>query len=158
LYHIETLNTQTEDAVTNDETEKFTKSTPSLLLSNQKIEQLLNDLDIFEQRTDFLNPSMSLSMLAAQLQTNTKYLSHIINNYKNADFNGYINRLRINYILLKLKEDPSYATYKISYLAETCGFSSHSVFSSVFKQVLGISPSYFIAQLRADMEQTQAVQ
>ncbi|HLV38436.1 helix-turn-helix domain-containing protein, partial [Xanthomarina sp.] len=58
-----------------------------------------------------------------------------------------INKLRIQYIVNKLKSDPDYLNYKISYLAEECGFSSHSKFSASFKNVTGLSPSTFISNL-----------
>ena len=45
----------------------------------------------------FLNKDFSLAILAGQLDTNTKYLSEIINSHYHMNFNTYINRLRINY-------------------------------------------------------------
>lgn len=82
---------------------------------------------------------MSLAVLAGQLDTNTKYLSEVINKHYNMNFNSYINKLRINFIVAKLKSDPSFINYKISYLAEACGFSSHSSFATVFKSITGIT-------------------
>ncbi|RYF19687.1 MAG: AraC family transcriptional regulator [Flavobacteriales bacterium] len=75
-------------------------------------------------------------------------LSSIINQYKNQNFNDYINGLRIDYIIDKLQNDHKYLNYKISYLAEECGFSSHSLFSSAFKKKLKMSPSSFIEFLK----------
>lgn len=62
--------------------------------------------------------------------TNPKYLSQIIRESKNQNFNGYINQLRINYISNKLYNIPLYREYKISYLAEECGYALHK-FSSM---------------------------
>ena len=56
----------------------------------------------------FLNKDMSLALLASHLETNTKYLSEVINKYKGKNFNVYINELRINYIVSKLKTNPMY--------------------------------------------------
>jgi YesN/AraC family two-component response regulator len=53
--------------------------------------------------------------LAAQLNTNTKYLSEAIKNNRSQNFNNYINNLRINYIVHKLYNDPKYREYKISW-------------------------------------------
>ncbi len=115
---------------------------------------LLAKLNTFENSLDFINREISLSRLALQFETNTKYLSEIINSHKQKNFNGYINELRINYIIDKLKNDPKYLHYKISYLAEDSGFSSHSVFTAVFKSVAGISPTSFITILRNKQEST----
>ncbi len=111
-------------------------------------EALIKKLNQFENSKQFTKQDMSLAMLASQFETNTKYLSEIINNYKNKNFNSYINELRINYITEKLKNNRTYLQYKISYLAEESGFSSHSSFATVFKAVTGIPPTVFIELLR----------
>lgn len=69
------------------------------------------------------------------------------------NFNAYINKLRINYIVEKLKNEPNFISYKISYLAENSGFSSHSSFATVFKSITGISPVTFIDLLRKEKEE-----
>ncbi|HQV36338.1 MAG TPA: AraC family transcriptional regulator, partial [Flavobacterium sp.] len=113
-------------------------------------ELLLTKLTKFETGEKFLNKDMSLALLASQLDTNTKYLSEVINKYKGKNFNVYINELRINYIVSKLKTNPMYLNYKVSYLADECGFSSHSSFSTVFKNCTGIKPNVFIQFLMKD--------
>lgn len=115
-------------------------------------DQILVKLKRFESSKRFINKDISLAVLAGQLDSNTKYLSEIINTHYNVNFNTYINRLRINYIIEKLKTDPNFINYKISYLAENCGFSSHSSFATVFKSVTGISPVKFIELLNQEKE------
>ena len=102
----------------------------------------------FETTKKFKNKEISLAVLAGQFETNTKYLSEIINRHYHINFNTYINTLRINYIVEKLKNEPNFCNYKISYLAEICGFSSHSSFATVFKSIIGISPIKFIDLLK----------
>ncbi|RZJ27466.1 MAG: AraC family transcriptional regulator, partial [Flavobacterium sp.] len=104
----------------------------------------------FESGKRFLSKEISLAQVASAFETNTKYLSEVINKYKKKNFNSYINELRIRYIIEKLKSDPKYLNYKVSYLAEECGFSSHSIFSSVFKSTTGIAPNVFIQFLSED--------
>jgi AraC-like DNA-binding protein len=115
-------------------------------------ELILNKLKRFENSKRFNNKDISLSVLAGQFDTNTKYLSEIINSHYSMNFNTYINKLRINYIVEKLKTDPNFMNYKISYLAENCGFSSHSSFATVFKSITGISPIKFIELLNNENE------
>ena len=115
---------------------------------------LLQKLNIFESGKKYTNPDMSIALLASQFDTNTKYLSEVINRQKDKNFNAYINELRINYIIDKLKTDPVYFNYKVSYLAEESGFSSHSSFATVFKSVTGISPTKFMAFLQQRQEAT----
>jgi AraC-like DNA-binding protein len=119
----------------------------------QETEQvLLTKLKRFENSKRFTNNDMSLAVLAGQFETNTKYLSEVINKHYNVNFNTYINKLRINYIVEKLKSDANFMNYKISYLAETCGFSSHSSFATVFKSITGIAPITFIELLKDEKE------
>lgn len=113
---------------------------------------LLNKLKRFENSTRFVNKDMSLALLAGQFDTNIKYLSEVINKHYQVNFNTYINKLRINYIVEKLKTDPNYMNYKISYLAEASGFSSHSSFATVFKNITGLAPVTFIDLLKNEKE------
>lgn len=114
-------------------------------------DQILQGLSKFESSKRFTSKEMSLGMLAAQLNTNTKYLSEIINRHKEKNFNSYINELRINYITEKIKTEPAYLNYKVSYLAEECGFSSHSTFTTVFKSVVGVSPITFVEFVKKEI-------
>lgn len=124
-----------------------TLSVKSITIPQDSENELLSKLLDFETSLSYLKPSISLSAMAVELDTNIKYLSHLIKTHRSCNFNTYINDLRINYILEKLKSNPEYRTYKISYLAEECGFSSHSKFSASFKRVCGLSPSEFIDSL-----------
>lgn len=123
--------------------------TPVLLKESEN--QILKGLEKFEASKKFTHKDMSLGMLAAQLNTNTKYLSDVINRQKHKNFNSYINELRINYITEKIKTDPNYLNFKVSYLAEECGFSSHSTFTTVFKSIVGVSPIMFVEFVRDEV-------
>ncbi|MFB9057934.1 helix-turn-helix domain-containing protein [Mariniflexile ostreae] len=121
--------------------------TPELVLSQKLEDEILKNLNKFEHSKAFLDKSMSLSTLIGKMNTNTKYFRYVLKKHKEKDFKGYINELRIKYIVRKLKTDPQYLNFKISYLANESGFSSHSKFSAVFKQVMGLSPSEFIENI-----------
>ncbi|WP_300671473.1 helix-turn-helix domain-containing protein [Soonwooa sp.] len=133
----------------NPEAEKQSKSVRQLIIPADTQKEILDKLTLFENSDFYLNKDLSLAVLASHLDTNVKYLSDVINNYKGKNFNAYINELRINYIVSLLEEDPAYLNYKVSYLADKAGFSSHSLFAAVFKTVTGISPNTFIKQLKA---------
>ncbi|MCS3531882.1 helix-turn-helix transcriptional regulator [Chryseobacterium sp. JUb7] len=116
-------------------------------ISKEKEYEILQKLQAWEESDQYLSKSMSLSMLSAQMGVNTKYLSEVINSSKGKNFNGYINELRINHIAHLLKTDSTYLNYKVSYLAEFSGFSSHSAFTTVFKSVTGMSPNAYIQEI-----------
>ena len=132
---------------------KAPESAGKIVIPDKTIGFLLEKLEKFEANEDFLDSDISLNLLAENLNTNTKYLSEIINTYKNKNFHSYINELRINYIINQLKNNPVYLKYKVSHLAEEAGFSSHSLFSTVFKQVTGHSPASFIKIIKSELDE-----
>lgn len=117
-------------------------------ISKTKENQLLNNLAKFESGTDFTSKNFTISNLASILESNTKYTNHILKKHRDKNFNDYINGLKINFIINQLYENPEYLNYKINYLADLGGFSSHSRFAYIFKKEFNISPSDFIEQLK----------
>jgi len=145
---IDELNIGNEvEAETNEESELHTNRN---LISTETEIRLLKKLFSFEKSGRFLRKDLTIGMLSGQLNTNSKYLSEIINKNKSQNFSNYINSLRINYIIHKLYNEPRYRDYKISYLAEECGFASPQVFVIAFKKINGVTPSYFIDSLKQD--------
>lgn len=120
-------------------------------IPEETMQKIMDSLQEFEKGVLFNNRNISLAYLAGHINTNTKYLSRVINLHKQKDFNGYINELRVNYIMERLRNEPVWRKYKISTLAEEAGFSSHSKFAAVFKSLTGISPSLFIQYLEEDI-------
>lgn len=111
-------------------------------------DRIFGELIVLEKNSQFfLEREISISSLANNLDTNTKYLAHVIKKYRDKNFNTYINDLRIDYIISNLTSDSKFRKYKISYLAKISGFSSHSKFSSEFRRKIGKSPSRYISEL-----------
>lgn len=124
-----------------EQKEKTTFSVPSSAEA-----MILEKLEKFEASNKFTNPKLSVASLAVMFKTNPTYLSETIKKHKEKNFNNYLNELRINYISKQILERPEFLNYKISYLAEEAGFSSHSSFTTVFKNITGISPSAFLRE------------
>ena len=140
--HFSTL----KDGIEKEKEQKITeKESPKV--SKEKEDEILQRLQEWELSTNFLSKNMSISILSAQTEINTKYLSEVINSNKGKNFNAYINELRINHIASLLKNDPAFLNYKVSYLAEYSGFSSHGAFTNVFKSVTGMSPNHYIQEI-----------
>lgn len=119
----------------------------SIVISDKTEEEILEKLKKFENSKLFLDKQMRIASLAKQLDTNTRYLSSIINASKDKSFNAYINSLRIQFIVDKLNTDSEYRRYKISYLANKSGFASQSSFTTAFKEVTGQTPSAYIRRI-----------
>lgn len=120
------------------------KSSPNIPTIAENM--ILEKLEKFEASTKFTNPKLSVASLAVLFKTNPTYLSETIKKHKEKNFNNYINELRINYICKEILEKKEFLNFKISYLAEHAGFSSHSTFTTVFKMLTGISPSTFLRE------------
>ncbi|GGG64571.1 helix-turn-helix domain-containing protein [Epilithonimonas arachidiradicis] len=129
-----------------DESEASNKN----LISAETEARILRKLAAFEKSEKFLRKDLTVGLLSSQFNTNSKYLAEIIKNNKSQNFSNYINNLRINYIVHKLYNEPKYREYKISYLAEECGYASPQVFVLAFKKINGVTPSYFIQSLQED--------
>ncbi|WP_068943671.1 helix-turn-helix domain-containing protein [Chryseobacterium timonianum] len=128
---------------------KDNESKSSVVITDETVKSLLPKLEKFENSDKYLRKDLSLSWMANHLNTNPKYLSEVIKGYRNHNFTSYINELRINYIIRKLYENPIYREYKITYLAEECGYTTPRVFVNAFKKETGFTPSYFVEQLKA---------
>lgn len=132
-----------ETEIQNSEKEKEEEKTVKVpqTIPEETINQLLSKISRFEKTEKYLKSDLTIAGLASDLNTNTKYLSEIIKNYRGKNFNGYINGLRIKYITLKLYEEDVYRKYKISVLAELCGYATPRVFQNAFKNETGLTPS-----------------
>ncbi len=119
-------------------------------IANETEKELLARLEAFEKSKVFLKKDITLTAVSSMFNTNTKYLSEIIRKHRSQNFNNYINGLRIDHIVHKLYNEPKYRDYKISYLAEQCGFASYQVFVLAFRKQNGVTPSYFVQNLKDD--------
>ena len=121
-------------------------------ISEETEKKILKDLEKFENKKQYNQKGITLGKLATQLHTNVKYLSLIIKKYKTDNFNLYINKLRIDYIVDKLENDTNYRKFKISYLSDECGYSSPAAFTRAFSGITGVNPSSYIKLLGDEKE------
>ncbi|APD06602.1 hypothetical protein UJ101_01073 [Flavobacteriaceae bacterium UJ101] len=118
----------------------------SIDIEQNTVEKIISHLNNFEKNKLYLN-KYTLNKLASEFNTNSTYLSKVINHKKGISFSNYINSLRIEYILKRLREDKIFRNYTIKAIAEETGFSSAQSFSRTFKKETGIYPSYFIEKI-----------
>lgn len=116
------------------------------------VEDLLNRLEAFEKNKEFLDPKTEQRYLAEKFKTNSTYLSKAINTYKETNFNGYINKLRVNYIVDLLLKAPKYRAYTIEALSKEAGFATSRHFSDAFLAETGLRPNYFLEQIQKEKE------
>jgi AraC-like DNA-binding protein len=117
-------------------------------INSNVVEMILNKLIEFEKNKGFLDKSITSKSLAQLFDTNSKYISNVINDYKKFTVNNYINNLRIEYAILILQKDSKKRKYNIESLADEFGFNSSKSFNVAFYNKTGIKPTYFIKELQ----------
>lgn len=120
----------------------------TLNISDETVTHILSQLNEFEKELGFLNPNLTLQQLAKQVGSNSKYLSKIIKMYKATSFYGYIQNLRIDHVLNRLKCDTKFRELTIDAIAVESGYNQRESFSKTFEKVTGVRPSYFIKELK----------
>ncbi|MFT4805170.1 MAG: YesN/AraC family two-component response regulator [Psychroserpens sp.] len=121
--------------------------TKSINISSKIIETVLDHLENFEKKNEFLNSDLALNSLAKKFNTNSNYLSKIINSYKEDSFTNYLSKLRIEYFIEYITKDNKLRKYTVKALSSEMGFSNVESFSKAFYKYKGIKPSYFLRQL-----------
>ena len=101
-------------------------------------------MDFMENDTaGYCNPDFSLGVLAEQVNSNSRYVSQVINHTFNKSFSGYVNEYRVREACERLAGKDMYSTYSVKGVGESVGFKSHTTFVGVFKKITGMTPSEY---------------
>lgn len=116
-------------------------------VSEDIAQAVLKELEIFEDKEQFLNKGITLGSLAKKVKTNSRYLSEIINTYKGKNFATYLNDLRIDYAINRLANDKKFRSYKIPFIAEELGYNNEQAFTLAFKKRTGTPLSIYLKEI-----------
>ena len=114
-------------------------------------EMVLRELENFEISEIYLDSAFNINKLAKQLNTNTSYLSSIVNERKGKTYKQYITELRMNYLLNLINKESKYRKYTVEALGNKIGYTNASSFSRSFKNFTGLSPSEYLNSLNNDV-------
>lgn len=114
----------------------------SVLSTGQKEAIAARVTDVMESETPFCSPDFSLGNLASLVDSNTKYVSLVINDVFKKNFSTFVNEYRVNLACERLA-DSAYRSYSMEGIGSSVGFRSGATFTSVFKKITGISPSVY---------------
>lgn len=117
-------------------------------LPEETREEILQGLKKLEEKEYFLKQECNSYNVAKKIGTNTSYLSKVINSHYEKNFNTYINDLRINYAIVRLKDDVIFRSYSIQSIAEELGYKSADSFTKYFKKDTGLNPSFYIKNIK----------
>lgn len=107
-------------------------------LNQGKFENILKRALEFMQK-EYANPALQIKDVARAAYVSNSYLSVIIKQGTGKTFVEYLTELRMEQAK-KLLEETELKNYEI---AELCGFSNPTYFSTVFKSAYGMSPSSY---------------
>ncbi|AXT58010.1 helix-turn-helix domain-containing protein [Aquimarina sp. AD1] len=136
-----------EPQISYQEENNISKVSSELDIDEEIVKDILYKLKTFEEKNRFLKSGLKMDTLAKSFCTNSTYLSKIININKQKNFSQYINDLRINFCINKLRNDPKFRLYSIKAIAFEVGFTSIQSFNRAFLKQTGIHASYFIKKI-----------
>lgn len=133
-----------------DKTVKDSAGKQSDIIDAELKKQILNRIiEVMETSEEFCNSEFSLNMLAKMVNSNTKYVSQIINETYGKNFRTFINEYRIKEARKRMMEE-KYANLTIQSIAESVGYKSSTNFILAFKKTTGITPSIYQKLAKTD--------
>ena len=126
-------------------------------LNEKTFNDVLKKLERFEKKLEFTEKGLTLNKLAKKFDTNSNYLSQVISEKRNINYNKYLSELRINYITQKLYNDKEYLKLTVEALAEKSGIASRQNFSDLFFEINKIRPTDFIKLRKKELEKKDGI-
>ena len=119
------------------------KQRKSTLTDDMQGELLNRILTLMEDASIICDTEFSLDKLAELVQSNQNYVSQVINIALKKNFRSCLNSYRIREVQ-RLFSEPDAAKYTIESLATMAGFKSPSAFRKAFREITGVSPSFYV--------------
>ncbi|TYP87012.1 AraC family transcriptional regulator [Sphingobacterium allocomposti] len=134
-----------------DDTEISTKREPHERLTAEQV-TALRDIVLTDtvSKKIYLDPTLTLSALSAQLGINAHELSYVLNNGLGKNFYQFINELRTEEAKVLLLSDNTKHLDMLG-VAIMAGFNSKTTFYTTFKKTTGLTPKEYI---RANSKET----
>lgn len=111
----------------------LSESAKTLILKS--VEQVMLDKHLY------LNPQLSLNMLAREIDSKPRHVSQVINEYLGVTFHDYVNEMRVQYAIDTMEHAPTNTT--ILEILFDSGFNSKSSFNMAFKKVTSQTPTEY---------------
>jgi AraC-like DNA-binding protein len=131
---------------------KYKKST----LTDDMQEELLDKiLILMEDATIVCDPKFTVDKLAGLTHSNHTYVSQVINTALQKNFRSFLNGFRIREAQ-RIFSEPEAVKYTIESVALRVGFKSQSAFYDAFKEVTGVSPNFYLKEMRRQEKTVRA--
>ena len=105
-----------------------------------KLEELYNNVIVyFEKERPYRRQNYRLPVLAAELNTSTKYLSEAINTCYGGTFGNLLNKYRLEFVK-KMLDNGLADKYTMEHIYTSAGYSSRAAFYENFHKAFDMSP------------------
>ncbi|MEQ9404688.1 MAG: helix-turn-helix transcriptional regulator [Cyclobacteriaceae bacterium] len=124
-------------------TELLSKNKPAAIPDEGFLKEIIDKSNgLLRTEKVYLNPDLTLPMLAGLIEVRDHNLSLAINHLSGVNFFDYINQYRVQEAQQLLKQ-PEQKQYTVEYIGTQSGFSSKATFYRAFKKLTGSTPSQF---------------
>jgi len=120
--------------------DKYASSTLSV---KQKENLKLRIIDSMDKEKPYLKPDFTINIFAKDIDVSRSYISQVINEYFDMNFNVFINGYRIKEAR-RMLTDKANKNLTIVAIANAVGFASKSSFNNAFKKYTGVTPSFYL--------------
>ncbi len=135
---------QPEAEVEQQNAEAESASSSELPLSPEQQSLLAEQItQVMDNAEVIADPDFNLSRLAKLVDSNTKYVSAIINDNLGKNFKTLLNEGRIREVCRRLSDDEHYGQLTIAAIASGMGYNSMNNFITAFKRITGMTPSRY---------------
>jgi AraC-like DNA-binding protein len=111
--------------------------------------ELLNRIqNVMETDDEIYSVDFSADRLTALVDSNSQYVSQVINEKYNCNFNNLLNKYRIKEACKRMNESGDNLT--IEAISYSVGFKSRSTFVISFKRVTGLTPSEYLRLAKSE--------
>ena len=137
-------------AITEERTEEGLEASPASKISGQVRENIKNSIvDVMDRSDVICSQDFSLSRLCELTGYSHSYVSQVIRDTWDTNFNTLLNNYRIKEACRCMNDIEHYGNYTLEAIATTVGYASRSHFSTTFKKMTGMTAAeYFKAARR----------
>jgi AraC-like DNA-binding protein len=121
----------------------------TLVIESPEAPEVLNRVQaLMETDKLFLQPKLTLDMVAERAGAPARMVSAVINSHYGVNFSQLVNQYRVKEVLERIK-DPASQHMTLLGIALDCGFNSKSSFNQIFKTVTGETPSAYLQKQKS---------
>ncbi|RKR09924.1 tetratricopeptide repeat protein [Flavobacterium sp. 90] len=123
------------------------KNNLNLSIDDSKENEIVEKLLVLEKNQEYLSSNFILSQVAKKIETNTIYLSYVINKRFGKSFEEYSNELKISYVIYEMIANEHYRKQPMQSIAENAGFKNAISFEKIFRKRTGVAPTRFLKNI-----------